>query len=68
MSALSLSDLKVVERHPHGKKVSYVPEGKDAAVAYGSIDFRFTNNTGNSIKLYFSTDDKIVTAKIVKLY
>ncbi len=67
-AVLSLSDLKVVERHPHGKKVSYVPEGKDAAVAYGSIDFRFTNNTGNSIKLYFSTDDKIVTAKIVKLY
>lgn len=66
-AVLAVSDLKVVERHEHGKDVSYVPDGKDAAVAYGSIDFKFKNNTGNDLKLYFSTDDKTLTAKIVKL-
>lgn len=67
-AVLDVSNLKVVERHEHGKKVSYVPDGKDAAVAYGSIDFKFTNNTGSRIKLYFSTDDKEVSVKIVKLF
>ncbi|MFR2451317.1 MAG: VanW family protein, partial [Clostridia bacterium] len=46
---------------------SYVPDGKDAAVSYGSIDCKFTNNTDNNIKLYFETDDVTLTVKIVKL-
>ena len=37
---LKVSDFKVTERHPHGKKVNYVPEGKDAAVSYGSKDLK----------------------------
>lgn len=66
-AVLAVSDLDVVERHEHGKDVSYVPDGKDAAVSYGSIDFKFKNNTGNDIKLYFSTDDSTLAVKIVKL-
>lgn len=64
---LAVPDLSVVERHEHGRDVSYVPDGKDAAVAYGSIDFRFKNNSSNNIKLYFDTDDVTLTVKIVKL-
>lgn len=41
----TLSDLKVLERHPHGMPVPYVPYGQDATVSYGSKDFRFKNNT-----------------------
>ena len=66
-AVLDVPDLKVTERHEHGKKVSYVPDGKDAAVSYGSIDFKFKNNTDNNIKLYFETDDVTLTVKIVKL-
>lgn len=66
-AVLSVPDLEVTERHPHGKKVSYVPEGKDAAVSYGSVDLKFKNNTQNDIKLYLSTDGKTVSVKIVKL-
>lgn len=66
-AVLDVPDLKVMERHEHGKKVSYVPDGKDAAVSYGSIDFKFKNNTENNIKLYFETDDVTLTVKIVKL-
>lgn len=66
-AVLAVPDLKVTERHEHGRDVSYVPDGKDAAVSYGSIDFKFKNNTGNNVKLYFSTDDVTLTARIVKL-
>lgn len=66
-AVLTVPDFKVVERHEHGRDVSYVPDGKDAAVSYGSIDFKFKNNTGNNIKLYFSTDDVTLSVRIVKL-
>ncbi len=66
-AVLTVPDFKVVERHEHGRDVSYVPDGKDAAVSYGSIDFKFKNNTGNNIKLYFSTDDVTLSIRIVKL-
>ena len=66
-AVLDVPDLEVIERHEHGKDVSYVPEGKDAAVSYGSIDFKFKNNTENNIKLYFDTDDVTLTVKIMKL-
>lgn len=59
--------LTVIERHEHGKDVTYVPEGKDAAVSYGSMDFRFKNNLPNDIKLYFNSDDSNVEVKLVKL-
>lgn len=66
-AVLTVPDFKVVERHEHGRDVSYVPDGKDAAVSYGSIDFKFKNNTANNIKLYFSTDDVTLSVRIVKL-
>ena len=66
-AVLTVPDFKVVERHEHGRDVSYVPDGKDAAVSYGSIDFKFKNNTGNNIKLYCSTDDVTLSVRIVKL-
>ncbi len=64
---LKVSDFKVTERHPHGKKVNYVPKGKDAAVSYGSKDLKFVNNTSNTIKIYASTDNKKVSIKIVSV-
>ena len=66
-AVLSVPNLTVVERHEHGREVHYVPEGKDAAVSYGSVDFKFKNETGNDIKLYFSTDNITISATIVKL-
>ena len=66
-AVLSVPSLTVVERHEHGREVHYVPEGKDAAVSYGSVDFKFKNETGNDIKLYFSTDNITLSATIVKL-
>lgn len=66
-AVLQLSSLNVTERHPHAKKVPYVEEGKDAAVAYGSVDFKFVNSYDYSIKIYCSVDKKNVYVRIVKL-
>lgn len=64
---LGISSLKVTERHPHGKAVNYVAEGKDAAISYGSKDFKFINNSENSIKIYANADNGSVYIKIVSL-
>ena len=67
-AALKVEGIEVTERHPHKKKVSYIEEGKDAAVSYsGGLDLKFTNNRGNDIKLYVTCDDDSVDVKIVKL-
>ena len=62
-----IPELEVIERHNHGAEVHYVPIGQDAAVAYGSMDFRFKNNLNFKIKLYASTDDKYITIRIAKV-
>lgn len=36
--------LTVVERHPHSLPVTYVEEGYDAMVSWGTADFRFRND------------------------
>ena len=66
-AVLLLPSLNVTERHPHSKKVPYVKEGKDAAVAYGSIDFKFVNNYDFPIKIYCSVNSKNVSIRIVKI-
>ena len=66
-AVLTIPSLKVVERHEHSNKVPYAKKGKDAAVAYGSYDFKFQNNSGNDIKLTFNATSDNVTATIYKL-
>ena len=66
-AVLNLPSLTIVERHEHSKKVYYVEEGKDAAVAYGSIDFKFRNDYDYSIKIYCSSTKNRIDVKIVKL-
>ena len=66
-AVLEISSLTVVERHEHSKEVYYVPLGKDAAVAYGSIDFKFRNDSDNDIKIYCSNTTNSVDIRIVEL-
>lgn len=63
-AVLKVSNLKVTERHEHSNSVPYVQKGKDAAVASGSYDFKFVNNTGNKIKITASCDKNNVYIKI----
>ncbi|MEG1747009.1 MAG: VanW family protein [Oscillospiraceae bacterium] len=64
--ATLLANLKIVERHNHMFAVDYLPDGMDATVYYGSIDFRFQNNTNSPIKLEVTMpeDGSKVTVRI----
>ena len=63
-AVLKVPGLEVVERHQHSNHVPYIQDGKDAAVAYGSYDFKFKNNTGKTIKIVMENTAKNITAKI----
>ena len=63
-AVLKVPGLEVVERHQHSNHVPYIQDGKDAAVAYGSYDFKFKNNTGKTIKIVMENTTQNVTAKI----
>lgn len=66
-AVLNLPNLKVIERHPHSHKVSYVPEGKDATCAYDYLDFKFINNYNEPIKINSSIDDSNVYVTIYQI-
>ena len=66
-AVLAVPGLTVVERHEHSQKVYYVPEGKDAAVAYGSVDFKFRNDLDYDIKILATSSTKEVTIKLVRV-
>ena len=66
-AVLALPSLTVIERHEHSKEVYYVPLGKDAAVAYGSIDFKFRNDYDYSIKIYCTNTENSIDVRIVKI-
>lgn len=48
-NAVLLAGLKVNERYHHSRVVVYAPAGRDATVAYGSRDFKFTNSSSSPI-------------------
>lgn len=49
--AVLRADLEVTERSNHSMTVAYTPLGQDATVSYGSLDFKFKNDTNYPIKL-----------------
>jgi len=61
------NELEVVERHPHSAPVPYIEEGKDAAVSYGSHDFKFKNNTTSTIKIVAENTTDNITIKLIKI-
>lgn len=52
-----LGNFKIVERHQHSQRVSYVPLGRDAAIYWGSQDFKFKNNTSYPVKIFMGCKD-----------
>lgn len=62
-----VSNLQIIERHEHSNKVPYISDGKDAAVAYGSYDFKFKNNCGFDIKLSVSCTKNNVSVNLYKI-
>jgi vancomycin resistance protein YoaR len=50
-NAALLADMPIVERHAHSMRVMYVPPSRDAALMWGSKDFKFRNTSGGSLRV-----------------
>ena len=48
-NAVLLAGLPVVEREAHSLYISHYPIGRDATVAWGAVDFKFSNDTGKAL-------------------
>lgn len=57
-NALILSDIEILEVHPHSLPVSYVPLAFDAMVSEGYSDFRFKNNLEHPIYIKTYGDEE----------
>ena len=59
--AVLRTSLEVVERRNHGLTVAYLPFGHDAAISYGSIDFKFKNSFDLPIRIDTIIDGRSLT-------
>ncbi len=63
-NAVLLANLEIVERRNHNFTSTYVPEGRDATVVYGAIDFKFKNTREYPIKINSSVSGGVATFTI----
>ena len=66
-NAVVFSNLEIVSRQNHSFVPSYVTGGRDATVAYGSIDFKFKNNRNYPVKIKASVSGGVATVSIYGL-
>ncbi len=50
-NAVEKAGMTIVERHSHTKDIPYIEDGKDATIAYGTKDFKFTNNKDYPLRI-----------------
>lgn len=60
-----LADLEILSRNAHGFATSYMPLGMDATVSWGSLDFRFRNNTDYPIRIEANASGGNTTIKLL---
>ncbi len=58
------SGFPVLERHNHSLYIASYPAGRDAAVAYDTLDLRWENDSASDVLLDMSYTDTSVTATI----
>jgi len=63
-SAIKDTDIKVKERHAHGQPVTYLPRGRDATVSWGTLDFKFMNNTEYPLRIDIDIEDRTLTVQV----
>lgn len=56
-----IADLEILEREEHMFTADYLPLGMDATVNWGTLDFRFRNNTDHPIRIEANAEDSYVT-------
>lgn len=63
-NAVLYANLEIVDRSNHQFLTSYVSAGRDATVAWGSIDFQFKNNRTYPIKIEAVVENGVCTMSI----
>jgi len=63
-NAALLADLPIVEYRTHSRPVTYLPVGRDATVAWGSLDMKWKNNTAAPIYINYQISGTRVTATL----
>ena len=63
-NAIMDSDIRITERRAHTLPVDYLPRGRDATVSWGSIDFRFVNNTEHPMRIDASVDGRTLSLQV----
>lgn len=66
-NAADEAGMEIVERHPHSRRVYYVPKGRDAATSYGSSDFKFRNNYNFPVVIVTQSTDDSLTVQIYRI-
>ncbi|MFI7338212.1 VanW family protein [Streptomyces sp. NPDC050085] len=60
-NAMYFAGVKPVEYGAHSFYIERYPEGREATVAWGSLDLRFNNDTGNAIYIRTKATDTSIT-------
>ena len=60
-NAVLRSGLKIVQREHHSTPIGYLPIGLDATVSYGSLDFKFKNDTDAPVYVAASLNGRELT-------
>ncbi|WP_086740165.1 VanW family protein [Streptomyces glaucescens] len=60
-NAMFFAGVKPVEHGAHSFYIERYPEGREATVAWGSLDLRFTNDTGNALYIEAQSTETSVT-------
>ena len=64
-NAVDQTAIRIVERHHHSLDIiKYVPEGRDATVAYGTLDFKFQNTSEAPFLIKTIYSDGALTVEI----
>lgn len=61
------SKMKIIERHEHGRPVTYIKMGEDATVSQGQKDFIFKNNKSYAIKIVADAYENTTMCKFYKV-
>ncbi|MFD5163568.1 VanW family protein [Streptomyces hawaiiensis] len=64
-NALFFAGVKPVEHGAHSFYIERYPEGREATVAWGSLDLRFTNDSGKTMYIQAESTDTSVTVSFL---
>lgn len=63
-AAVYFAGLRILERHPHSRPSFYIKLGLDAAVADGSLNFRFVNDSAEPVVIEMTVEGGRVRAAL----